>query len=276
MSVQSQRTMPSEHLRHDRLLIARYAAGDSYPTEVEEARALIAACTECAALADDIRVVSRAMAQMPVPARPRDFRITAEQADRLRGSWLERVMRRFAGPGLGTLRPVAGVALSIGLVMAVAGTMPSLAPAGPATDLEIGFPAATQGEFGASREDSPAPPQDGLGAAPNATPAAMESAGGAPMGPVTTATDDGGPVAAPGDAATASGAPEPMNQEFNEAHSATPGADVERMQIPASDARASSTGSLLTYSGMLIALASLGLLILAGIARRRYSDRLLR
>jgi hypothetical protein len=33
--------IPLEHSRHDRLLIARFAGGDSYPTEVTAARALV-------------------------------------------------------------------------------------------------------------------------------------------------------------------------------------------------------------------------------------------
>jgi hypothetical protein len=276
--------MHSEHLRHDRLLIARYAADDSYASEVDEARAQIAACTDCAALADDIRLVSRSMATVPVPARPRDFRITADQAERLRGSWLERVMRRFAAPGLGTLRPVAGVAMSIGLVMAIAGALPSFAPAGPAADVEIGFPADSARPL----ENAPAPAQaeatakatggqfgsEGMG-----TPAAsMDVTSGAPMGPdspLVTATDGGGTTngEGPGDAARST--LEPMTLNFDNAHS-SPGADEERLSRTELDDSATNTSSLLTYGGILIALMSLGLLVVAGLARRRYSDRLLR
>ena len=39
----------------------------------DEARDLIAACSECAVLADDIRQLSQSVASLPVPARPRDF-----------------------------------------------------------------------------------------------------------------------------------------------------------------------------------------------------------
>jgi hypothetical protein len=66
-----------------------------------------------------------------------------------------------------------------------------------------------------------------------------------------------------------------MNQEFNNAYS-SPGTDDGRRAASDLDATTSSTSSLLTYGGILIALVSLGVLIVAGLARRRYSDRLLR
>ena len=131
MSVQNSRSpMRSEHRKHDRLLVTRFAMDDAYPSERDEARLQIESCPDCAALAADIRQISNAVGQVPVPARTRDFMISAEKADELRGNRLTRWMRSFATPRWGTLRPVAGVALSIGLVMAVVGTaLPSTVPA---------------------------------------------------------------------------------------------------------------------------------------------------
>lgn len=116
------RRIPSDHARHDRLLVARLAADDAYPSEIADARALVEGCSHCAELSADIRFLRAAASELPAPRRPRDFRLTVEQADALRGSALDRLMRRIAGPGLGPLRPVAGMALSLGLALAVVGT----------------------------------------------------------------------------------------------------------------------------------------------------------
>src|SRR6187549_2020 len=106
--------MRTEHRKHDRLLVTRFAMDDAYPSERDEARLLVQSCPDCAALAADIRQISNATGQIPVPARTRDFTISAEKAEELRGSRLSRWLRGFAAPGWGmALRPVAGVALSI-------------------------------------------------------------------------------------------------------------------------------------------------------------------
>lgn len=122
MHTRSSSRIPSDHARHDRLLVTRLAADDSFPAEMAEARALIDACTHCSALAADIRLLRAATSELPAPRRPRDFRLSAEQAEALRGSALERFLRRFAAPGLAPVRPLAGVALSLGLALAVVGT----------------------------------------------------------------------------------------------------------------------------------------------------------
>jgi hypothetical protein len=119
----------SEHARHDRLLVSRFGAGDAYPSEEAEARELVGRCAECARLAADMQVLRSSLAALPAPRRDRDFRLTAEQADRLRGSALQRWLRTLAGPGLAPVRPLAGVALSVGLVLVMVGVaLPS--PAG--------------------------------------------------------------------------------------------------------------------------------------------------
>lgn len=269
--------MPSDHRRHDRLLIARYAADDSYPSETEEARAQIAACAECAALVDDIKILSRVVATARTPSRPRDFRLSPEQADQLRGTWFERLMRRFAAPGIGALRPVAGVALSIGLVMAVAGSLPSFAPAAPAADNDLyvsstAMPAAapevtdraapevTDGVAAPAVTDGPAAPAESV----DQPPYDAGSANGEEPGPVTAAASQ---EAARDD--------EPNNAGFEQVYLNTPGPDSQRsaQQIEASSGL---TSNLLTYAGLLIALASLGVLLVAWLARRRFSDPLLR
>jgi hypothetical protein len=123
LSVKHSAGIPANHAHHDRLLVTRLAADDAYPGEAEQARALVEHCSDCARLAHDIRALSAATAATGAPRRTRDFSITAEQAQRLRGSAVERFLRRLAAPGLAPARPLAGVALSIGLVLAVVGAV---------------------------------------------------------------------------------------------------------------------------------------------------------
>ncbi|CAN5775852.1 hypothetical protein BH23CHL7_BH23CHL7_06230 [soil metagenome] len=140
--------LSASHAHHDRLLVARHAIDDAYPGDSELARAQIERCPDCARLAEDIRTLSAATGGLGVPPRTRDFRITAEQAQRLRGSTFERFLRRLGGAGLAPARPLAGVALSVGLVLALVGAaMPASTvhfPGGDAVQFEMSSGAENQ------------------------------------------------------------------------------------------------------------------------------------
>jgi hypothetical protein len=121
--VQRRETL-NQHDRHDRVLVARYAAGDAYELEIDDAKQLVDSCADCAALASDIRFISARTAELPAARRPRDFRISPEQAEQLRGSWLDRLMRNISAPGATVIRPLAGAALAIGIALVVVGALP--------------------------------------------------------------------------------------------------------------------------------------------------------
>ena len=249
MNVNNGRSLTrSEHRRHDRLLVTRFAMGDAYPSERDEASTLVEKCAECAELAADVKLIASSVSRVPVAPRTRDFMITAEQADKLRGGRVSRWLRSLGTPGWAMLRPVAGVALSIGLVMAVVGAgVPGMQPAsqysGDDTD-RIVAPAV-------AATDAPQAP--GVGE----------------MSGVPTHGRGNGLEAAP---ETVS----PM-QQFDSAYAASPGPDAEtqreefRLSAPADPTR-----DLLVYGGLGIALLSFGLLALAAIARRYFADPLLR
>jgi hypothetical protein len=111
-----------DHAKHDELLIAQYAAGDTLDaTQRAEALERISICRECAILSTDLRAISGAVAWEPLPARRRDFRIDAARAEQLRGSRLSRFLRRFSLPESRALSPVAAGVMSIGLLF-VAGS----------------------------------------------------------------------------------------------------------------------------------------------------------
>ena len=111
-----------DHERHDALLVAQFVAGDPLdPEQRAEAQHLVAGCAACAALAMDLPAVSRAVAQEPVPPRRRDFRLSPEQAEELRGNTLTRFLRKLSLPRSRAFQPAAAGVLSIGLLFVVAG-----------------------------------------------------------------------------------------------------------------------------------------------------------
>ena len=227
---------PAAHAHHDRVLVARFAADDAYPAELDQARALVASCATCAEIARDIQLLSAAAADVGAPARPREFTISPEQAHRLRGSALERALRRLAAPGLAPVRPLAGVALSLGLMLAVVG---GAMPAG-----ESGGVLMSEADPRIGQEMFPA---NGPAVAPGAQPQTDHNFGGVQA----TQATDGLPRA--GEAPTAE--------------------DSQRMEMLQATDR---TRDVLIYAGLAIALLSLAVLLLVIAARRRIHDPLLR
>lgn len=275
--------IPHDHSRHDRLLVTRYAADDAYPGESEEARELVASCGECAALAADIRSLMTATAALPPARRRRDFRLSHEQAGRLRGTFVERLVRRLAAPEPSSVRPLAGVAVSIGLVLAVIGAglplpAPAALPASPGMGEVEGF-----GNQPLQRDSSAVDDPD-EGEAPEAEATfgtRTQSAAGTPA----AAPQEAAPGAEPGEGAA--GQPEP---------GAEPGDGVideprEPGSEPAPEEPAEPEGEsgalyasaepdpvrmLLVYGGLGLALASLAVLLLSWLATRSARDPLLR
>lgn len=237
----SSRPSPN-HGHHDRLLIARFAAGDAYPTELNDAHSLVEACSHCAALADEIRLLMGVTAALPAPRRDRDFRISAEQAQTMRGTLLDRLLRRLAAPSLAPLRPVAGVALSLGIVLAVAGA------ALPA-DTDSGM--QSSGDYLLGRAAMPSPAAEYF--EPDSVPAPAYGENG---------------VRGNG----AAGAPDAPDEVDTRRLDLGESTDVAALQA----AESGTMRVLLIYGGVTLALLSFGLLLLAIIARRREGDPLIR
>ena len=118
----------SAHGTHDLDLIAGLAAGDLTGAEVARAEALVRSCGDCALIAEDlraiatsVRMVGSAFSAGGAPA-PRDFRLTAEDAARLRRGSGSRSIWRFAPR---SWMRGAGVALA---TFGLAGVLISAAP----------------------------------------------------------------------------------------------------------------------------------------------------
>ena len=107
--------LPPSHADHDPLAIAAYAAGDATGPELDDALALVAACTDCAALHHDLRAIAAALPGLPAPARSRDFRLTPGQAASLRPAGWRRLLAPFAGPKFAFAGPVGAGLATLGL-----------------------------------------------------------------------------------------------------------------------------------------------------------------
>ena len=129
MPVESDRA----HGAHDPQVIAALGSGDLSVADALKAEAWLRDCHACAELRDDLATLAAALSSLPktTPA-PRDFRLTAAQAARLRGGpWWRRIARSIAAPrGLG--RPLATAFTTLGLVGLLLGSLPlgALLPAG--------------------------------------------------------------------------------------------------------------------------------------------------
>ena len=189
-----------QHADHDVFLVAQLAADDLRPSERPVALELVANCHACATLLADLRAIASATTALPpVPAaaaRPRDFRLTEEDAARLRrGSW-----RRWFGvarsPRLSFTQPLGVGLTTLGLVgmlisggsfgFAAGGSAPAAAPqtaGGGAAVREVPSDDTDGSEFTTrvSADGSPtvAP---AAGASPMAAPV-PSVAGQAPQGP---------------------------------------------------------------------------------------------
>jgi hypothetical protein len=234
--------------------VARFAVGDAAHGQEHEAQELVRRCSECAALAADITAISKSVARLPAPPRPRDFRLTAEQAAHLRGSRFDRWLRTVTGSGWSTVRPIAAVALSIGMVMSVVGFLPVIGAAS-------GGPEGTTAQGPVAGLDQP-------------TPASGRSAD-VPAPGATADTSELGPDGKGGVAGTP--ASDNMDNAYLTSESTAPQEGGQPSDLGISvPGTGSSVRDLVLLSGVAVTLAALVILALLYAARRRYYDPLLR
>jgi hypothetical protein len=238
--------------------VARFAVGDAGFGQEHEAQDLVRRCSECAALAADIFAISRSVARMPALPRPRDFRLTAEQAQQLRGSRIDRWLRNITGSGWSTVRPVAAVALSIGMVMSVVGFLPVIG-------------AANGGPNGSDAQYGPV-------SAGQQTPEISTNRSSA--APAPAATSDPGVIAPEGNGgagAYESPAGDNLDNAYLTQQTAAPEGGGQPKDVgPSLPGPGSGVRDLVLLSGIAVTIAALLILALLYAARRRYYDPLLR
>ena len=138
------------HGTHDLLLIAALAADDLERADVARAGALVAGCADCATLAADLRLLTAASAALPAPAaRPRDFRLTPADAERLRPHGLQRVVGILGGHHVHLARPLATGLTMLGIVGILLSSGPAFlggAPAGRSSPTQQEAASAAPGQ----------------------------------------------------------------------------------------------------------------------------------
>ncbi len=189
----------ARHALHDEELVVAAAAGDvDDPADVERARSLVERCATCRELRADvlslraaIRASGSAAERAATVAAPRDFRLTAADAARLRpGSPVRRVAARLGwrarvGVGVATFgRPLGAAMATFGIVGLLVGSL-SLGGA-PFAAMSGGDTAATAGPgVGQSGQEQPEATGDRMAAEPSSTGKDVVLAGG----PTNRATD---------------------------------------------------------------------------------------
>ena len=275
---------PTSHDRHDPLLVAALAAGDLAGTDRDHATTLIQTCAECATLHTDLIAIARATASVPPPivTRPRDFRLTPEQAARLRPSGWRRAVGAFASPRLAFTRPLAIGLTTIGLAgllltnipigFGLGGASSAAAPPNVPAAQGVSRDAGSEAEPAASGTES-----DRLGAvvAPAASsgsvpaPSAAAASAAASVGPVPV-SDSGGTTAG-----SAIGASPKTAFNGGATGSAAPSAAAAPSVGPVSPTFGASAPvepaapqDLRTIVFVTVVLVGLGLLVLRRVARR--------
>jgi hypothetical protein len=193
-------TRPDVHADEHGLRIAALQAGDLAGGDRARAETLRATCAACADLFADLEVLRAATHELPAPRRTRDFRLSGEDAARLRPRGWRRLLDWLAAPS-STVRPLATGLASLGVAGLLVASMPGFlgsfgsAGAAPVTAPEM-TGATVQGAGPAAATGAPAlgpatvtdgtdksvtpPPADAGGLFGQATPGAVPapSAGG--------------------------------------------------------------------------------------------------
>jgi hypothetical protein len=112
------------HDDHDREAIAALAAGDATGQARELAEQLVVDCAACAVLVEDLRAIAAATRALPsIATAPRDFRLTASDAARLRGGLWQRLGRAI-GVARWSPRPFAAAFTTLGIAALLIAVVP--------------------------------------------------------------------------------------------------------------------------------------------------------
>ena len=170
MTEPNQPANPANHAAHDPTWMAALASRepDLSPAERSRAQAALESCGPCADLFADLVAISAAIPSAAIPARPRDFTLTVDDAARLRPHGLRRLLE-----GIGSARDRVTFPLAMGLTtMGIAGLLLAT------------IPSAFSGAGGAT-SDTLAP----VGEAQMPAPASAAPAASAAAAPAAQATD---------------------------------------------------------------------------------------
>jgi hypothetical protein len=209
----SREVRATSHDRHDSILVAALAADDLAGTDRDQALELTRTCADCALLHRDLRDLARATASAPPPiANPRrDFRLTPDDAARLRPAGWRRLadalsrrpsgLTRSLGVGLATLG-LAGLLIgNVRIELGSSAAAPATTSGGATTGVERELDA--KGDTGPLASAAPAPVQAG----PDGVVAVPAASGATDLGVV-------GPVSQPANQYGAGGAVRPAASQL--------------------------------------------------------------
>jgi hypothetical protein len=179
----------TDHSTHDIYLIAAAADREADDATKVAAQQQLASCDECATLFSDLRAISSGLESLPrsLPVT-RDFRISPEQAAKLRRGGWRRLLDGFgAAP---TLRPFASALTTLGvagLVLTVA--LPTLFGGGAGGAAQVlSTVGSSVGSDSANAPQQPAPAAGGGKAEGESAPPRDATSSTAEFGPTSSAT----------------------------------------------------------------------------------------
>lgn len=257
---------PTDHATHDELLIASLLDGPPGGPDRDRAEALVAACDDCAGLQRDLVALAAATRALPTPPRPREFTLSADDADRLRSTGWRRLITAFGSSRDVFSRPLAIGLTTLGLAGLLVSTIPGVLSGQGGASVALSSVERSDGAAGAAPESS------GVNSQAQAAPAAGPSVAPAPAPPALAPSPEAlpseptydkygaSPVASSGAAAVAPGSssPEDLAVDAAAADAAAASAPVE---LPA------ERPGLIVLAGLLLALG-FGLFALRWNARR--------
>ena len=163
------------HPTHDTMLVAALVDHSIPIPERDAAQRMVETCRLCAELHADLLALRTATRALPTPPRPRDYFVSAADAQRLRPSGLRRWIAAIGGSRDAITRPLAIGLTTLGIVGLLVSGAPLLS-VGSATSSARGGPAAAEAPAPAASQ----PAMDVAGAAPSAgRGAAAPATGGA-------------------------------------------------------------------------------------------------
>ncbi len=127
----------AEHASHDPELVA--AAAD----RTGRLAGLMAACVDCLRLVGELRTLAAATPSGAIPRRPRDYRLSLEQAARLRRRGWRRLFDAIGTSRDIVTRPLAMSLTTLGLAGLLLASMPAALPFAAADQGEVARPLQT-------------------------------------------------------------------------------------------------------------------------------------
>ena len=127
MTEPNQPANPADHAAHDPTWMAALATRDPdlSPSERTRAQAALESCGACADVFADLVAIAAAIPSASIPARPRDFTLTAADAARLRPNGLRRLLKAIGSARDGVTFPLALGLTTMGIAGLLVATVPS-------------------------------------------------------------------------------------------------------------------------------------------------------